>query len=1599
MKAIIKKPFPTALCLRALLVLAVCVSCATPTRAENKVSQVPLFLTTPTPPIAIIDLPKDQSLFQKAYTDYSDLDGDGMIDSTYDNDIQYTGYFDSGVCYKYSGGKFSPSSLADIDASNGKPRIDGDGKPVTTHYCKGAWSGNLLNWITMSRMDIVRSILYGGKRSVDSSEETVLERANLPDDAHAWAKFLDGDHIAQLTPYDGVNTTIQYVKGTAKNKESKSLPRHFSDKGCQNGSYAKRKYTVDTNMFYAGDQLKLYPGTKQMDNPKHGYMIAGVCSVNKDSITVRIDSHGVFPKGNSSYRDKNWIIENLTQVGITFCNVTPGKDGTNSQGNDNAPEMRVAQGNYALWSASSLVQCQWTSNVNGVPGRKNTMGGFEGLGSNGNDAAASHIDASAENADPKKPGSTSFKVEVEACVQGYIVNQTCTKYPDGNYKPTGLLQKYGDSGNIHFGLFTGTYNKNFSGGVLRANAASFANEDNVNSDGRFTSHKGIVYTLDHMRIFGFNYGGSGAQYVTGDNCTYQITEPLKHEGHCRSWGNPMSEIYLESLRYLAGKNANPAFKPSRTVLGLVTANWQDPLNNKNYCAPLDVLVFNTSTANFDDDQMGGISDIEPSGETESANALTDKIGQYEGISGHKWFIGNTSDNANSLCSAKTVNNFGDIFGLCPGAPSMHGSFLMAGTAWEAHTQRIRSDLKNVPAKDEDSLKVKTYGVQLASGTPNIPIETQHGTVTLIPAYRLDCSSGCNSNDTQPGTGALVDFKVIKQTQNSGEFYANWEDSNQGGDYDQDMWGVISYQVHGDEITVSTDAIAESSSNGQGFGYIISGTDHDGPHFVSGFSGFNYSDPTGVTGCDNCNIRDPAVSVTYKINGNSANSLQPPLYYAAKYGGFTEQNGSDPARPDEQLEWDTDNDGLPDNYFLATNPLRLKSALDGALQGVANQEASATAITANSTTLTGTSSIYQARFKSGDWYGQLFAYPLDSDGKADATPSWDAAKKLNERTTARNIYTWVPTPSSTSLPTPTTTGGVAFAWDNLSGSQKAALNTIDDNGKPKTDNLGEARLAWLKGDRSTETQNGGDFRDRIYLLGDIVNSTPTYVGDQDYRYYLLPYSGGTPSNEVSSYENDFRGGSAYQGRAKVLYVGANDGMLHAFDADSGDELFAYVPNAVYPNLSALTQHDYGLNHHFFVDGLTHAGDAYFDSKWHTVLVGGLGADGKGIYALDVSDISSSSSFSSSDVLWEYDAGKESANDKNLGYTFGKPTIVRLADGNWYAIFGNGYDSENGGAALYLIRLDATKFDTTTVITKVVKPNESACVNNGLSAVTPIDTDGDRVTDYAYAGDLCGNIWQFDLSSPTSISARKVFTATSPDGDPQPITERVAVGSDYVGHCCMVYFGTGKYFANGDNSVSDDNLVNSFYAIRDQGSETTISRDDLQQESIIKEQIISDTPTRVVSKIKTDYDGGKKGWYLNLVKADGTVEGERVVAEPILRNGRIIVTTLIPEPKDMPCQAGGTGWLMEMDALDGGRLNETVLDVNGDDQFDENDDADTKDWDTPVSGVKPGNGIPSDPAIISSPPKEYKYVQTSSGSRTRITEKSGGKYGRQSWREIQ
>ncbi|THF65891.1 pilus assembly protein [Pseudothauera nasutitermitis] len=1371
----------------AVLCAATSALCAAQTSVNAQViPETPLITSQVSVPMTMLTVGRDHTLFYEAYNDASDLDGDGILDVRFKPNITYYGLFDSDLCYTHSGGRattdlFSPDSAA---GELGK--------------CPGKWSGNWLNYVTTSRIDALRKVFYGGMREVDTSTQTVLRRAYIPQDAHSWAK------------------------------EYTSL-------------------AVD------------------------GYLISDYTPLSQ-------------PSGSGTRRH---FFGSLTATDGVDCS-------TLSDCSDRAPLLRVITNsqNTRVW--------QWASSERPVLA-----------------ASSNHNGTRAD-----------YTVRVEVCTASF--NAGCKRYPNGNYKPTGLLHEYGENEAMYFGLLTGSYNKNMSGGVLRKVVSSFRSEVNQ-STGVFTDNATIVKTLNSLRIRDFNNGRTDNSYRGG-----WVTTRAMQEGEFVDWGNPIGEMMYETLRYFAGKkSATSAYATSGSHdqhIGLPVATWDDPYEtgsaaSAHWCARPNMLVVSGINPSFDSDQLPGSAFGSFSGDLSglSVSQIAATITGYEGDIAGLRYIGQSEDVYDGAPTAKDVTSLGTIRGLAPEEPTKQGSYYSAAVAYFGKSTDLRPDLSGRQTVD-------TYAVVLSSPLPKIEVPLGGTTITLVPfAKSVGGSSISNAKGNFQPTNQIVDFYVdtianssaedADASVNDGRYYArfrvNFEDVEQGADHDMDAIVVYEIAVEADgRLRVRLTPEYEEGGIKHSMGYVISGTTKDGVYLVvqdehnDQYYYLNVPPDMDPGACDvtsppaACSrlpcVRKQSGHGSYDVcvgdrayserffgpGSSSASLLKDPLWYAAKWGGFVDRNNN--SRPDQLVEWDSDGDGVPDTYFLVQNPLGLYDALRASFESIISRTTSISNIAANGQELRSDSRIFRARF-SDSWNGELTAYTVDASGVVE-TPLWHASEQL-PAANSRTIYTRNSAGD----------GAVQFLWSGLSTAQQNVLGS-------------ESVLNYLRGDTSQEIRNGGALRSRLPLLagsgrplGDMVHSSPYYVADSN-----------------------------------TVYIGANDGMLHAFDAETGVEHFAYIPSHIFSKLPRLADPEYV--HTWFVDGEIAVSPKRTWSGDRNILVGSTGRGARGLFALDVTD---PDDFDEDDVLWEYSG----AADNDLGFVLGVPQIAQLENGNAVVIVGNGNNSPNAGAVLYVFDLSSGAL--------LKKLDTGVNGSNGLSAPTLVDRNLNGRIDTVYAGDELGNVWRFDLSGSVDSwrshyrnsggSPLPLFTARDPDGAAQPISAQLTTalntvpGSTHYGKR-FVLFGTGRYIYASD-PVSTQ--VQSWYGLIDDG--TNRIGNHRTENNILVERTWADSSLTVdgkAARLLASATAGdmvnRKGWFLDF----DVTSGERITSRSVLyflQEATLLASSLVPSAD--PCVAGGSGYLNAINPFTGGRLVYPPFDLGGD-----------------FSSVDFGIGIPSTPIMV-------------------------------------
>ncbi|MFA9275719.1 MAG: pilus assembly protein [Candidatus Aquirickettsiella gammari] len=588
------------------------------------------------------------------------------------------------------------------------------------------------------------------------------------------------------------------------------------------------------------------------------------------------------------------------------------------------------------------------------------------------------------------------------------------------------------------------------------------------------------------------------------------------------------------------------------------------------------------------------------------------------------------------------------------------------------------------------------------------------------------------------------------------------------------------------------------------------------------------------------------------------------------------------------------------YFNAGNPQAFSDALNSALNEIAARSGDAAAVATSKNTLDIGLKLYTSTYQTADWSGRLEQKSVDEiTGNIKSPNDWDTDTKI-PAFESRKIVT-------ANL---TGTGGNDFSFSNLRSSDQVIFNTAAAAYAPAFTVLGSDILDYITGNKALESK---PFRARKVLLGDLVNSDPQYVKEgKDGGYIFLPSD--IPGK--GSY-NQFL--TSKKSRAATVYVGSNDGMLHAFDAtDSstgGNERFAYIPNAVIPNLPELAKPNYV--HRFYVDGTPNIADAAIGTgttPWRSILVGTTGAGGRAVFAMDVTD---PTNFDKTKVMWEYSAATR-GTDNDLGYTIGVAQIGVMRDGRWVAIFGNGYESPNQKAVLYIVDLK-----TGQNVIKLDTGVGSGSAPNGLS--TPkLLLNADSTIKAVYAGDRQGNMWKFDFvttgSAPSFTTTPAVALSGSPlfsavdSGRKQPITTQPQLYPHPDGGY-MVVFGTGKIFEDTDAASTDKETL---YGIWDKTTPTQVTQ------SQLTEQTLSTSGSfYVVSKNIVDW-ATKRGWYMTLKIKNG----ERIVNDPIIFEDQVIFTTLVPGNSADPCVIDALSTTLQISPVNGGALGYKSIDSNGD-----------------------------------------------------------------------
>lgn len=658
-----------------------------------------------------------------------------------------------------------------------------------------------------------------------------------------------------------------------------------------------------------------------------------------------------------------------------------------------------------------------------------------------------------------------------------------------------------------------------------------------------------------------------------------------------------------------------------------------------------------------------------------------------------------------------------------------------------------------------------------------------------------------------------------------------------------------------------------------------------------------------------------------------------FYLAAKYGGFKVPDDFDPytrATDIPKAWWSTTGETVygqdrPDTYYVASRPDQMVAGLTRAFKDIADQLSGFSASLSTSLPQVASSgaATFAAKFDSNNWTSDVLASTLSFSAAGEATQAqaWSFSSKLTAQlagtgwSSNRVVLTIDPNAAQGAR------GRPFRALTDLTGAQQTALDTTYRTGTDALDYLN-----YLRGDKthevgSTATGSAKAYRARSGPMGDVINSKLRVVPPPSSPFSVAANPG------YSSFVN------TWKDRPTMVYVGANDGMLHAIngkltDANTGREVFAFVPNAVYAGPTGNAA-ETGLQHRGnpefvhkqLVDGpvvvydidLGYTGNtapvARGTANWRSVLVGGLGKGGKSYYAIDVTDPGAfgSETLGKAKVMWEF-------TDPDLGYTYGEPQAVKTKAYGWVLVFGSGYNNSSGKGFIFFVNPA-----TGELIKKVEAKNP-----DGSAIGTPANPAGlahvqafvlDRTDDTAetiYAGDLLGNLWRLDVNAASGDYAAlgklvKLAELRDTAGNPVPVTTRPLAIVHPKTNRRYVTVGSGRLL---DSSDIGNTQPQAFFAILDgtgNGFATTLpaplafpvsnggSNNRLRK--------LTDLTTPITLDFSTE-----QGWWLDLGTATGGL-GWRVISPSVSFLGAVTFAPMVPKPD--PCSPGGESRVYSID----------------------------------------------------------------------------------------
>lgn len=1247
--------------------------------------------------------------------------------NNYDASKKYLGYFNSNSCYSYVGtstnGYYEPNTAT---TSSYLCNVTGAGT---------GFSGNFLNFAATSSIDIVRYALTGGDRIADAkSAGTAVTISKANPGIVTWnAHGLTAGTLVQLKTSGALYTGL-----------------------------------VDCGIYYV---IAPTANAFNLSETPNGTAIA---TTGTQSGTHKLGVNGISTCAQS-------ILQRAVLPGGATGDPNPSFYGSSS--NFQTKTLPAGTLTAALTPFGSGTQVKIKSCFDNIYFGSADAGSCGAPAGNGNLATT--------NTEGQTVTGT-FKARVAVCgaTEGPARTDLCKQYPSGAYKPVGEIQKNADKVRVaSFGYLLDQVNTRY-GGVLRA-PMKFTGAIQKDANGIVSANDQpewdettgayIFKPIDSANEVGYTYSG--------------VINYLNTFGRDRGLYkrfDPVGELYYESIRYYQGLQPTSSAISGTTTVNMNSypyyTNWTDPMqsscqrnyamvvgdNNTHLDAQIPGSTISSQTRAVEGSGVGSLDAdywtrrIE-SFETNGSLQYTDAQGVLQNANGNaaSGVNGVQSGNTNLATKATGSNN---------------ASYLWAGVAYWANTQKIRAD--------KPLARVRTFIIDV----------------------------------DENGDGSL---------QRNRSFYL-------AGKY-------------------------------------------------GGFSdvGLDQSYATG----------DGNPFKTY-VNGTATSST---------------------------AEWlSTDGSNSPSGYFLASQPERMILAIKRIFAEASKPSGNLAGGSLSVSRLSKarqSGAFYQAQINASNWSGTVIRTELTFNTttaqlEASPVPVWDAAKILTGYDTGTTTIAPFPLPADRNIVSYNTSSlsGVNFAWGNIDTAVQTSLKTNPSTSIVETNADGQARLNYIRGDRSAETDTNLNYRARTVIMGDSINSSPVLKG------------GASAEIPDASYRSFY---TANANRTPTVFIGTNDGMLHAFraaesktESTNGQELFAYIPRAVSLKLNKLT--DPGYVKEAYVDGAMTVSEAQIyrggSVNWGTALVSSMGGGAKGLFALDVTN---PAAFSASNVLWEF----TDADDVDMGNLVAEPKIVKLATAGssnatpvykWYAMVTSGYNNYTSGGsndkqALFLLALDkapGTSWVLGTNYYKMLADNSTFA--GGSNAATGLGMPGAALGPqgnvlYAYAGDLQGNLWKFDLTGAsgtwsTSTNAKVLFTARSSGGTPQPITVVPSVTINVLSGY-QIGFGTGKFLEPSD-SLSTSAAQQSLYGIWDSNDGQSFQRVATTSPTVnglISRTLTVTTGTVTVSITGSPFNYGTsspnyRGWF-----ADLSTSLERVAVDPVVDSGLMAVNSTIPAGD--PCSTTG------------------------------------------------------------------------------------------------